>query len=235
MTKSGSILKGLIVISFLCNYYLGKSQALVGIQSQTVFVVPGYTVTNGTSILVGGSFKNTGSVPLTGTITVNLAIDTSSFATPKYSILTSTNLVVSNFSQGSSQSFTIGTTASGANNFKVNGNGTTVVVWPVIGTNNQTTSDSAFTKVTVISPTKVRELQNTDDIFIANPINTNVSLTYDESIYKSPDIFDLNGKEIPNIIIDKTIYCEKLAKGIYYVKFYNIKTDTYLIRKIVVH
>jgi hypothetical protein len=70
-------LKKICFIIFILNF-IGlslKSQSSIGIVPSSVTISPSDTVIDGTTIFVYGSFANTGTVSLTGTVTVNMAIN----------------------------------------------------------------------------------------------------------------------------------------------------------------
>lgn len=105
-----------------------NAQPLVSINGGTVQITPSYTINNGTSFSVTGSLKNVSTYSVTNTVHVHLAIDTSSTSTPKYEIRSTHTYSVTNFLPSQTFTFDVSDVGSDANKYKVNGNGTTVVV-----------------------------------------------------------------------------------------------------------
>jgi hypothetical protein len=225
-----------LTIILIVGWLFCFSQVQLGIYNNTIAVVPSYTVTDGTSITASGQIINTGSTNVSGTIILQMAVNTSTTASPSYSVVQTNTYGVTSFTPGSLQPFSISTVASGANNFKTNGNGTTVVVWPFIVPG--TTSDSAFTTVTVLPLLSGIEEQNEEfirEVVIQNPLNHSIKLVYDEKTYADPELISSDGKLLNGRVNDNVINVEKLPKGIYYVRFYHKTYDKLLTRKIIIN
>lgn len=213
-----------------------KSQSLIGIASDTLFVAPNDTVVDGTTIFVSGSFKNTGSVFLTGTVIVKMAINTSTTSTPAYVLRDSSNVYsVVGFSPTATSTFVITDVASSANQYKTNGNGTTVVVWPVFSGNNSTTSDSAKTTIFVNLSNRIEDLAHfeNDILKIKNPISQNVELKYDNLIYQTVDLTNGDG-QVVQVIQNNTLNVTMLSKGLYFLNFYNSRSGKIVTKKIII-
>lgn len=218
--------------------FCGFGQGQVSIYNNSVSIAPGYTVSDGTAITTSGSVVNTGTAVISGVITLKMAVNTSTNASPSYSIISSPTVAVSSFTPGAIQAFSFSVTASGANGFKTDGNGTTVVVWPLIGSDPATTEDSVFTTVTVVVSAGLNELDESfaRDVIIQNPAGNVIRLVYDETLYAAPEIFSSDGVDVSGgIIHDNSIYCDRLAKGIYYIRFYHKTYQRYLTRKVLIN
>jgi hypothetical protein len=212
-----------------------KSQSSIGIVPGSVSISPSDTVVDGTTIFVFGSFVNTGSVSLTGTVVVNMAIDTSSNSMPTYVFRNFSTYSVTAFAPSAVQSFSITDVASGTNQYKTNGNGTTVVVWPVFNGNISTTSDSAKKTIVVHLSNSIDDLAlfENDILKIKNPISQNVELKYDNLIYQIVALTNINGQTV-QIIQNNTLNVTLLSKGLYYLNFYNAPSGKCVTKKIII-
>lgn len=230
-------LKKICFIIFVINF-IGlnlRSQSSIGIVPSSISILPGDTVIDGTTINIYGNFKNTGSITLTGTVSVKMAINTSTTTAPFYVMRDSISYVISVFNPVSTQGFTLTDVASGANQYKTNGNGTTVVVWPVFNGNTSTTSDSAKTTIVVHLSNSVEDLAHfeNDILKIKNPVFQNVELKYDDQIYQTVTLTNIDG-QVVQVIQNNTLNVTMLSKGLYFLSFYNARSGTVVTKKIIV-
>jgi hypothetical protein len=223
----------LIVLIGLC--FKLNSQALVGIAG-TVTITPSNTVANSTPVSFTGYFKNNSSAPLTATVVVNLAINTSTAAIPNYVFRNSSTYTVTALTAGGTHTFNISDVVSTANQYQTDGNGTTVVVWPYVsGTGSVSTSDSAFTVVYINTQAGVEEINEFESTLlkIENPVSKTVILQYDPLIYRKVELVDINGKVVETIE-NSCLTISGLAKGLYYLNYHNSRTGRVVVKKILV-
>lgn len=196
-------------------------------------ISPSGTVINASTITAQGSFVNTGAITLTGTITINLAINTSTNSTAVYVIRNSVPYTVTSFTPSSTHTFVVTDVASGANQYHVDGNGTTVVVWPVMS--NASTSDSAKTTLYVQLPNGIEELAafEQDLLKIENPLHHNVTLNYDELMYRSVELLNAQG-QVVQVIQNKTLYVNLLSPGIYYLNYHHTGSGRIVTKKLLI-
>lgn len=230
-------LKKICYIIFILNF-IGlsiKSQSSVGIVPGSVTISPSDTVIDGTTIFVYGSYVNTGIVSLTGTVTVKMAINTSTTTVPFYIMRDSMFYAISALNPTSTQSFTLTDVASGANQYRTNGNGTTVVVWPVFNGDNSTTSDSAKKTIFVHLLNGIEDLARfeNDILKMKNPISQTVELNYDHLIYRNVDLRNLEG-QVVQVIQNNTLNVTLLSKGLYFLNFYNTESGRTITKKIII-
>ncbi len=207
----------------------------VGIAAGSVTMSPTFSVLNTGTINVSGSFKNTGTISLTGTVTVNMAVNTSTNTTPNYVFRNASTYTVSAFAANATKFFSIQDVASGSNQYRVDGNGTTVVVWPVFNSNNSTISDSGFTSILVVMPNFIDEYDEfeAEVLKISNPIFQNVELVYNSTVYKEVLLVDVFGKVV-QIINNCYLKTELLNKGLYYLNFHNSIDNRIITKKIMI-
>lgn len=230
-------LRKICFIIFIVNF-IGvnlRSQSSIGIVPGSVNISPSDTVVDGTPITVYGSFVNTGTVSLSGTVVVNMAIDTSSNTVPTYILRNFSTYSVTAFASAAVQSFTITDTASGTNQYKTNGNGTTVVVWPVFNGNINTTSDSSKKTIVVHLSNSIDDLVRfeNDILKIKNPISQNVELKYDNLIYQTVELTNSDG-QVVQIIQNNILNVTLLSKGLYFLSFYNTHSGKRVTKKIII-
>ena len=221
----------------LCNQL--HAQVAVAINGGTVSISPSYTVTDATSYSAFGQVKNTGALAISNNVHVNLGIDTSSTLIPKYYWRSTTTYSVTNFAPGTTFTFEVSDVASSTANYKVGGNGTTVVIWALVGASTGTlgASDSAFTSVYIIGvPASINELLDFENspIHFKNPIAESIQLNYDETFYTKVELLFLNGQLHSTLIENKTLVIDHLSKGIYLLRFYNSKQKTYITKKLII-
>ena len=212
-----------------------KGQNSVGIVP-SLTISPTTSVVNTSTYSVNGYYQNTGNTTLTGSLTINLAINTSTNTTPNYVFRTSVNYYINSFTPSSIDPFSITDNASDANQYFIDGNGTTVVVWPVFSYDNSTIHDSASTVVLVVADqVNVKEIQEFENnpLKISNPIVDNVQIEYDDLIYKNVVVTDINGREI-QIVRDKKFNIALLSKGLYYLNFYNSQSNKVITKKVLI-
>ncbi len=240
ITMSGKLysLRILFFILLFGRVITVRSQSQVAIYNNTISISPSYTVTDGTFITAIGFVVNTGTANISTNISLQMAINTSTSGSASYSVVATHSFAVSSFSPGALESFSISTVASGANGFRTDGNGTTVVVWPFITNSGfNTYADSAFTIVTIGEPTGIKELEVafSKDVIIQNPAGNIISLVYNETVYATPELISVEGKLIAGVISNKVIFAEKLARGIYYIRFYHKEHNRYFTRKLILN
>jgi hypothetical protein len=224
-----------LIVAFSGIFFTLNAQVSVGIAG-TVTITPGNTVANATPVSFIGDFKNTSSAPLTATVVMNLAINTSTAAIPNYVFRNSSTYTVAGLAAGGTHSFSISDVASTANQYETDGNGTTVVVWPyVAGSGSVSTSDSAFTVIYINTQAGVEEINEFESTFlkIENPVTKTVILQYDPLIYRKVELVDMNGKVIETIE-NSCLTISGLAKGLYYLNYHNSKTGRVVVKKILV-
>lgn len=221
---------------FLLHFISVKAQS-VGILGGTLTASPSNTVSDGTSVSIYGMVKNTGSVTITDYLHLNLAIDTSSTATPKYYWRSTVTYSVTNFAPGATHTFVVTDVASAANNYKVGGNGTTVIVWPIAGavTNSVTTHDTARTIIFIAVPdiNGIEEFEALP-ILLKNPVSENVILNYNESVYERVELIDMQGKCVENAIRENILQVTDCSKGLYFLRFYNRNKTAVVTKKLLI-
>ena len=235
----------LIVLSWLCGVEI-KAQT-VGVYNQTIAVTPNYTLSNASTFSVTGSVVNTGNTVFSNNVHVYLAIDTSSTTTPKYALRSTTTYSVSNFAANQTFTFNVTDVGSGANGYKINGGGTTIIVWPVVGsiTNTLSTTDTASTIIYITVPNNVDELNQFEEssIYIQNP--TNETLNVKCSILNEPitiELINSNGSLLLSKTSERTPQIQNLtfniqnfSHGIYYLRLYNKQLQKIITKKIIIN
>ncbi len=208
-----------------------NAQTKVSINNTTVNISPSYTVNNGTAISITGQVKNVGATTITGNVHVNVAIDTSSTGTPKYFKRSTKTTPVVGFAPNAIFSFTATDVVDSGNGYKIAGNGTTIVIWSVVGLSTDTTTalDSVFTNVYVIDVTDIKDWSDFENqnIIIQNPAIEilNVKL----KMLNEPITIDLinengivlNSKIAEPLIQHLSFNIQNLTNGLYYLNFYN--------------
>lgn len=233
--KTKQLLSALFVfISLAIN-----AQTKVSINNTTVTISPSYTVNNGTPITITGQVKNVGTTTVTANVHVNMAIDTSSTGTPKYFKRSTATTPVVGFAPNAIFNFTVTDVADSGNGYKIAGNGTTIVIWSVVGLSTDTTTaqDSVFTNVYVIDVTSIEDWSDFESkvISIQNPLTDNIKLMYDEKLYTKVELLTSDGKRIQSAIENGYLTISTLAKGIYYLSFTNSKTGQLFTKKIIIN
>jgi hypothetical protein len=206
-------------------------QGSLGISSLTIS--PSGTVTNASTITAQGSFVNTGTLTLAGTVTVNLAINTSTTSTPVYVIRNSATYTVSSFTTATTHTFAITDVASGANQYRIDGNGTTVVVWPVMS--NAAASDSGKVTVYVQVPNSLEDLAAFEQeiLKIENPLYHNLTLKYDELLYRTVELLNAQG-QVVQVIQNKTLDISLLSPGMYYLNYHHQRSGRIVSKKLLI-
>ncbi len=218
-----------------------KAQS-VGIYNQTVSISPSYTLGSGSTFSAIGSVVNTGSNSFSNKIDVYLAIDTSSTSTPKLAYRSTTTYSVTNFAPGQTFSFSVSDVITPANGYKVNGGGTTVIIWPIVGsvTNTISTNDSVFTYVFIDLTSGLNDINSPlNDIFIQNPshsvIEIDASKTKLLNIYV--ELISSEGQVITTKEINgqlNSINLPHLQNGMYFLRFIDRQTQNKLTKKIII-
>ncbi len=240
----GSFVRRLVigVLSIVCFSITGYCQVSVSILPGSLSVLPSNTVTNLSTFTIQGTVVNTGSSAITGTVTLKMVINTSTTATPAYVFRDSSSYSLNAFLPSASQAFTVSDLASPSNQYTIMslvpgaGNGTTVVVWPVLSLSDGSIiemTDSVYEHIYVVVPDNIEDLiMEKDLIKIKNPVSHTVELIYNTQLYKV-ELRNSNGRLV------KTIEGNELnvigfAKGMYYLSFHNLKSGNVLTRKIVI-
>lgn len=219
------------LILILISYLQANSQGLVGIYNQTISISPNYTISNNTNITVSGQVINTSTTNITGTIHVNIAIDTSSNSTPKYVWRSTMSYPVTNLTPNGTFFFNVNDNASNVNGYKVAGNGTTVVAWPVVGLPNDslTCSDSAFSNVYILP--LIQHIEELDNLLkqIPNPLAQDIQFVNASSWHI--DLIDVQGHIVE--IQNSKLIIQNFSKGVYFLRIRNENGEV-LIKKIII-
>lgn len=208
-----------IVISLVSLF--AKAQTMVSINDATVAIAPSYTVTNGTFFTVMGSVKNVGTTNINNnTVHVHLAIDTSSTSTPKYYLRSTHSYSVTNFLPSQTFTFDVSDNADVANSYNIDGGGTTVVIWGVVGfpTNDTTTFDSVKTTIYVLPlPQSITEMELFEGELnkLPNPITQNIQFTNTENY--TIELINISGKTIE--IKNSKLEIQNYYNGLYILRF----------------
>lgn len=225
----------LIFISFFT-----FGQVLVGVHNHTIAISPSYTVANNTTITVTGEIANLGTASINNNLHVHMAIDTSSTSVPKYYLRITRTYSTSNFLPAQTFTFSLTDIASTSNSYKVSGNGgSTIIVWATVGVPSAsiTTADSAFANVAIIVvPQGLHDLIKfeSDAIIFPNPSSDIIKLEYDETIYTKVELSSVNSQAPIILINNKTFAIDYLSKGVYVLRFFNSKTETFITKKLII-
>lgn len=223
----------LILLSFF-KLTLQAQQPLVGVNNSSFTIAPSYTVNNNTSITITGKAINAGTVVINGNVHVNMAIDTSLTSTPEYKWRKTVSYPVTNFLPNAIFNFTVTDVASNANGFKVNGGGTTVIVWCSVGTSNDTLSvkDTAVNTIYVLPDVQsIQELNllQLELNSLVNPITEDITLK--NTTNYQIELIDVNGKA--TVMQNSELKLHNLAKGLYVLKLKR-ENGNELIKKIII-
>lgn len=127
--------------------------------------------------------------------------------------------------------------ASMANAYKVGGNGTTVIVWPIVGpvTNTTSTTDSARTVIYIPGPasTGIHEFEKTP-LLLKNPLDENTILDYDQDMYSRVELVGMDGKVMEQAVKDRMLMVTSCPKGIYFLRFYRRSGTGFVSKKLVI-
>ncbi len=213
---------------------LAKAQTMVSIVDATVAISPSYTVNNGTFFTASGSVKNVGTTTINNQVHVHMAIDTSSTSTPKYYLRSTRTYSVTNFLPSQTFTFDVSDNADNANSYKINGGGTTVIIWAVVGfpTNDSTTFDSVKATIYVLPlPQSINEMElfKSELNKLNNPVSENIQFANIENY--SIELIDLNGSvmEIRNFKLEILNY----TNGLYLIRFRD-KQEHEITKKIII-
>ncbi len=227
----------LLTYGLLLSFIVVVNAQTVGIFASTLTVAPSNTVTNGTSVSIFGQVINNGSTSITDYLHLNYAIDTSITASPKYYWRSTVSYSVTNFAPGTTHTFVVTDVASTANFYKVGGNGTTVIVWPIIGpvTNTASTADSARSVIYIPDPasTGIPEFEKTP-VLLKNPLDENTVLEYDQAMYQRVELVSMDGKLMEGAIKDRVLMVTACPKGIYFLRFYRSRGAGFVAKKLVI-
>lgn len=218
-------------------FFIAVKAQTVGIFAASLTVVPSNTVTNGTSVSIFGKVINNGSTSITDYLHLNYAIDTSTSPTPKYYWRSTVTYSVTNFAPGATHTFVVTDIASSANAYKVGGNGTTVIVWPIAGavTNSASTTDSARSVIYIPDPssTGIHEFEKIP-VLLKNPLEENTLLEYDQELYSRVELVSMDGKVMEQAIKDRVLMVTACPKGIYFLRFYRRYGTGFISKKLVI-
>jgi|GEM_PF-3988208 len=226
----------LLIYALLLSFIAIKAQT-VGIFGATLTVAPSNTVANGTTVSIYGQVINNGSSSITDYMHLNLAIDTSTTGVPKYYWRSTVTYSVTNFAPGTTHTFVVTDVASTANSYKVGGNGTTVIVWPIVGpvTNTASTTDSArsFVYIPDTVAAGIHELDRAP-VLLKNPLDENTILDYDQDIYNRVELVGMDGKVMEQAIKGRMLMVTDCPKGIYFLRFYRRSGTGFVSKKLVI-
>lgn len=226
----------LLTYGLLLSFIAIKAQT-VGIFASSLTVVPSNTVANGTTVSIYGQVINNGSTSVTDYLHLNLAIDTSTTGVPKYYWRSTITYSVTNFAPGTTHTFVVTDVASTANAYKVGGNGTTVIVWPIVGpvTNTTSTTDSARTVIYIPGPasTGIHEFEKIP-LLLKNPLDENTILDYDQEMYSRVELVGMDGKVMEQAVKDRMLMVTSCPKGIYFLRFYRRSGTGFVSKKLVI-
>ncbi len=219
----------LIVLCF-SKIALYAQQPLVGVYNSTFAISPSYTVSNNTSFTLTGMAINVGTVTINSNVHANMAIDTSSFSgIKKYYWRKTVSYPVTNFLPNATFNFAITDVASDVNGYKVDGGGTTVIVWFSVGLPEDVLScaDTAMNTIYVLPTTQnLQEFQALENELksMVNPITENIEFINAQG-WKI-ELIDVTGKtcEISKFDIhsgNNQLKISNYAKGLYLLKFTN--------------
>lgn len=253
--------KHFLNVFFICVCLAINAQTKVSINNATVNIIPSYTVNNGTSISITGHVKNVGTTTITANVHVNMAIDTSSTGTPKYFKRSTKTTPVVDFAPNAIFNFTVTDVADSGNGYKIAGNGTTIVVWTVVGlsTDTITALDSVLTTIYVIDVTDIEDWKDSDNqsIFIQNPtlggiLNIEFLILNNEHIVV--ELINSQGKCLLKEIVSTHISTHSelpsggstatnnlklninnCESGVYYLNFYNKEQNKTSTKKVIIN
>lgn len=215
-------------------HFSTRAQVSLGVVG-SLTVSPSFTVANGTTIYVAANIKNTGTVTLNGTVGLKLNIDISTTSTPNYVFRAVAYFNVSGFAPNAIITQTVSDVAANYNQYKTDGNGVTVVVFPVFNGDSNTTSDSVTTTVYVTLLNGIDDVKafEAELLKIKNPISQVTYLNYDEQLYSKVELLNVMGDVVVHVT-DNTLDVSALSNGLYYLNFYNSKTHQVVTKKILV-
>lgn len=232
-----------VFLIFILSLFISKvtAQGVVSIYNHTVIISPTYTLNHGSNFTVTGTVINTSSMSINSNVHVHFAIDTSNASGQnKFLTRVSNTYPQSNFLPSSTFTFSLADNADVANAYKVAGNGITVIIWATVGPNpndSTTTKDSVYSHIYVLPP-----LQSIDDenafeekaIYFQNPASSVIQFQGSDLEFFNIKLINFNGQTIENIQ-HSTYDIQHLPKGIYYLKFINKQTNSFITKKIVIN
>lgn len=223
------------IIALVCVVHFNlHSQAVLSVIG-SLSVAPSNTVTNGTTIYVSCNIKNVSANSLTGTVGLKMALNIGTLSSPNYVFRAVNYFNINGFPPNAITTQTVSDVAANYNQYKTDGGGVVVVVWPVFNGDNSTTADTALTMVYVTLGNGLNDIKDFEAqvLKIQNPISQNTYLNYDTEIYKSVELKNALG-ELVQVIDDKVLNVQLLSKGLYYLSFYNHKRNSMVTKKIIV-
>ncbi len=167
----------------------------------------------GGNITVNCSVRNSGNATFNGSIDLVRAVKSGS--------LQSSNFIVKTFSvslpagDSIAVSFTDSITPA---SYKQNGNGNTVVVWPI--SSGIITSDSLLTEPVYVNPsTFIKEFSKTDMLVYPNPAGDVLFIKPETGIeYKTIMVYDMQLKLILEKPFNERLDVNDLPPGVYHIK-----------------
>ena len=224
-----------------------SAQTSVGIYNYTIAVIPNYTLVSGSNFSVTGSVINTGNTSITNNVHVNLGIDTSSTTTLKYVWRSTTTYSVTNLLPNSTFTFNVTDMGDPANGYKTNGNGTTIIIWPIIAsiTNTASVSDTAKAIIFITLPNTLNDVKAFENsvLILQNPAKGMLNVKC--SILNEPlliELRDANGALLLKENISSlnnsqyfTFNIQHFPLGIYYLSFDNKNSHKTITKKIIIN
>lgn len=203
-------MKNILLGLFTITSVMSLAQAKLGMSGNSSFN-PGDTVLANTTVTLTSIVKNKGNAPFSGTFTLNVALNNGTI-TP-IALATSSTTINPNDSIPVTTTFTAQT---GANGWKVAGNGNLIVVWPI--SPGIETVDSLRTILTVLEPQGIYDIEK--EVFTIYPNPTKEVLYIKQTntfIFKSYTIYDIAVREIESNEFTEQINVRPLPKGIYWI------------------
>lgn len=239
----------IILNLLICLITIKANAQTVGVFNQTIAVTPSYTLNNASTFSVTGSVVNAGNTAFSNNVHVNLGIDTSSTSTPKYVWRSTTTYSVTNFLPNQTFTFNITDVGSGTNGYKINGGGTTIIVWPIVGsiTNTISTKDTASTIIYITVPNSLNELNQFEgsSIYIQNPatevLNFEFSVPMAIGINTEPILLELINSQGQCLLVqtvttqNSKFSIQHFSSGIYYLRFYNKQLNKLITKKLIIN
>ena len=205
-------MKHLLIALFILSQFNGKSQAKITMAS-SYFISPNDTIMYGDTVSLIVYVKNTGNASFSGQISVQGKRDTTLGGSCGSSTLTNSALLPNDSMQTS-----LVFTPSFADNFKVNGNVNTIVVWPYIAAGSGVIGDSLRVILWISNPNSVPENKRNAIRIFPNPVS---DLMYIKSLtpsnFKLITIYDVFAKKVKELEFNDTINLSDLSSGSYWI------------------
>jgi hypothetical protein len=182
---------------------------------QSYFIAPNDTVNYGDSVTLHVAFKNTGSVPYTGILTIQAKRDTTSGVSCGTVSYTLANFMPSD-TTNAALSFT---PTPGINAFKSGGNGNTIVVWPIVS--NGLVGDSVRPVIWVHNSTGIREYETDKFKIYPNPVSQYMHINaLQKANAKHLIVYDIFGRKVKELKYEDRVDLSDLSKGNYWLIIY---------------